>query len=185
MKKIRILLYIIIAINILISIFLIFNKQNNSKNIDNNVVSTKSIELNGKIMPENHYKFEEKLNDKETAKELYGDIYYLVKNLYRLYENSSKKDLQTNYKENKESYVGLYKLSTLDDYQNLIKQCRIIYSEGNVYYDTVKILMDEYKQDNQEIICVFEVIFKNDKSLKIKFSIDKDKNILFYPINEV
>lgn len=194
MKKFRIFLYIIIIINILISLLLIVNKQKVNKNIsiNDNAVSTKSIELNGKIMPENHYAFENKINDKEGAKELYSDIYYLVKNLYKLYESSEKlgsNTLEKNYEDNKEAFIKLYNLNTSKDYINLIQQCKKIYSDGIVYYDTIKILMEEYKEISGHYICEFEVVLKNNKSFKIKFDMSKDKTdtlvIKFEPVNEV
>lgn len=193
MKKIRIIIVIIIIINILISIYLgVINFYKNNENDGTESVEflTSSIEINKKVLPENHDKFEQLYNNEDICEKFYKNLYDYVRYIQKLNDKTKDlNDLELNkfYQENKTSIENRFFISTIDEFLQLVKNLRLAFNNEVINYKTIIIYTDTFKSNDKYIECDFKIILNNSNSLKYKLNINtEDDNIKMYfrPMDE-
>lgn len=193
MKKVRIIIVIIIIINILISIYLWiinFYKNNENYGTDNIEFLTSSIEINKKVLPENHNKFEELYNNKQICEKFYNNLYDYVRYIQKLNEKTkdlNDLELAKFYQENMTSIENRFFITTIDEFLQLVKNCRMAYNNEAINYKTIIIYTDTFKSNNKYIECDFRIVLNNSNSLKYKLNINEENNntkMYFRPIDE-
>ncbi len=192
MKKIRIIIVIIIIINILISIYLgiiSYYKNNEDNGTESVNFSTASIELNKKVLPENYKEFEQLCNNEQVSDKLYKNLYDYVRYIQKLNDKTRHLDnsqLTEFYKENKTSIENRFFISTIDEFLQLVKNCRLAYNDEVINYKTIIIHTDTFKSNDEYIECDIKIILNNGNSLKYKLNINttNDMKMYFRPIDE-
>lgn len=183
MKKIRIVIVIIIIINILISIYLgiiSFYKNNQNNGTESVIFSTSSIEINKKVLPENYKEFELLCNNGQACDKLYKNLYEYVRYIQKLNDKTRNLDnsqLTEFYNENKTSIENRFFISTIDEFLQLVKNCRLAYNDEVINYKTIIIYTDTFKSNNKYIECDMNIILNNGNSLKYKLNINTTNNV--------
>ena len=177
MKKIRILLICIIVVNIILLILLsVYNANKNSDNNGTNSVeyTTTSIEINSKLLPENHEKFEALYNNEENAEKLYKSLYDYVRNISKLYKNVkglSGDELVKFYNENKKSITNRFYISNSKEFVELVNKLENAYKGEQYNHKTVILYPDTYKKYDNYVTCNMDIVLNNDSVLKYQAKI--------------
>ena len=180
---------LIICLSILIVLLLVYVNNKSKVKPDEGMISSPgenlSFELNNKIFPQDYLTFESKTkNLKIDHDEIYKSLYRFVRNAEQLKNDTSK----LSEKELKEYYNYNYKTMHLrgirseDDFVKIINSLRKIYSDSEVYYRNVKIIVNDKKENSYEI----DIEYNNNKTIKLNLVIENaEKSIFkFVPIVE-
>lgn len=194
MKKIRILLICIIVINIILLIGLAVYNAN--KNSDNNGTSsveytTTSIEINGKLLPENYSQFEKVYNNEENSEKLYKALYDYVRSISKL--NSKVKEMSAEelvkfYNENKKSITNRFYVSNAKEFTSLVENLKNAYKGEQYNHKTVILYPDTYKKYDTYVTCNIDIVLNNDSVLKYQVKIEDSNDsvkISIIPVKEV
>lgn len=193
MKK-NVILYIIVAtliINFIIFIYLISHKSNedNFQMSGNTKTNVTSIEFDHKIRPEQYQKFEKEYKGNVEPEYIYGKIYNLITNLYKIYDDVNgidKQEIAKYYKQNERKIANTYGIATENDYNNLLDELNSLFANEKRYYSSVKLLMDTYTEKEDYIECEMLVEFNNEKELKFNMVVVKNSensklSVIFIP----
>ena len=166
---------LIILLLLLIIVLLIYNNNINKKNSESDIIITTpgetiSFELNGKIFPENYLDFQEKTKNKKID---YYKVYELIYNLVKGGEQLKKDTASMSEAELKKYFNNNIKLCyakgirTEKDFVQIVNMLRKVYSEGEVFYNNVKIISDANKENTHEI----DIQYTNGKTIRLNFII--------------
>ena len=156
--------YIIIASLIvllltLIIVLLVYNNKINKKNSETDIIITTpgetiSFELNGKIFPEGYLEFQQKTKNKKIDYyKVYELIYELVKGGEQLKNDTasmSETELKNYYSNNVELCYAKG-IRSEKDFVKIVNLLRLVYADGEVFYNNVKIVSDENKENTHII----------------------------------
>ena len=173
---------LIICLSILIVLLLVYVNNKSKVKPDEGMISSPgenlSFELNNKIFPQDYLTFESKTkNLKIDHDEIYKSLYRFVRNAEQLKNDTSKlseKELKENYNYNYKT-MHLRGIRSEDDFVKIINSLRKIYSDSEVYYRNVKIIVNDKKENSYEI----DIEYNNNKTIKLNLVIENAEESIF------